>query len=240
MKQNAKGKYIVLLASTGIAANKETMFKRKDGSQIVGSISARVLTIHDQAHSISVINDITDRKRAEETIRHMATHNALTDLPTARLFRDRLSMAMSLSRRNKSVAAVMFLDLDGFKAVNDTYGHDVGDALLQEVSKRLRSCVRQTDTVARTGADEFLLVMTDLRCAENVVPTAEKILQALAAPFSFQEIALSVGVSIGIAFFPNDGADIDLLIKRADQAMYAVKGSGKNAYCFAVQKTLED
>ena len=131
---------------------------------------------------------------------------------------------------------MMFLDLDGFKAVNDNYGHDAGDALLREVSKRLHASVRQTDTVARSGGDEFLLVITDMQYPESIAATAEKVLHTLAAPFLFKGIPLSVGVSIGISMFPSDSEDIDQLIKLADEAMYAIKASGKNAYGFSVQK----
>jgi diguanylate cyclase (GGDEF)-like protein/PAS domain S-box-containing protein len=229
--------FMAELMSKGNAESKERVFKRKDGSLFDGAISGRVLTIHDQVHSISVINDITDRKRSEETIRHMATHDGLTDLPTMRLFRDRLSMAMSLSRRNRTAAAVMFLDLDGFKEVNDSYGHDAGDALLREVAKRLRSSVRETDTVARGGGDEFLIVITDLQSPENAASMAEKVLQALSCSYIFKGILLPVGASIGISLFPRDGEDIDQLIKLADEAMYKVKASGKIAYMVSAQNT---
>jgi diguanylate cyclase (GGDEF)-like protein len=142
-------------------------------------------------------------------------------------------MALSLSRRNGSAAALMFLDLDGFKEVNDSYGHDAGDALLREIAKRLRSSLRETDTVARSGGDEFLLVITDLQSPESVTGTAGKILRALMAPFVFNGFPLSVGASIGISLFPRDSEDIDELIKLADEAMYRVKATGKNAFGFS-------
>jgi diguanylate cyclase (GGDEF)-like protein len=180
--------------------------------------------------------DITARKQAEEKIQHMANHDGLTDLPSLRLARDRLSMAMSLARRNKTMAAVMFLDLDGFKAVNDTFGHEAGDEVIKEVAKRLRSSVRETDTVARIGGDEFLLVITELKSTPKMAGIAEKVIRILSEPIFYKCVMATVGVSIGIAIFPRDGANVDYLIQLADEAMYKVKASGKSGYKYANAK----
>lgn len=177
--------------------------------------------------------DISDRLRAEETIRHMATHDTLTDLPTRRLYRDRLTMAMRRSRRNGLSVAVLFIDLDGFKSVNDTYGHDSGDAVLREVAGRLGRVVRDTDTVARAGGDEFLIVLADLQSRDSAAAVAAKLIESLSLPINLNDRQAIVGASIGIALFPADGTDVDSLVKRADEAMYEVKRAGKNGYRFA-------
>lgn len=177
--------------------------------------------------------DIADRKRAEEQIRHMANHDALTDLPSMRLVRDRLEMAIAQGRRHKKHVAVMFLDLDGFKAINDNYGHDIGDQVLKEVAQRLRAGTRATDTVARIGGDEFLLVLTEQQSTKDAAVVARKILDLLAQPIHRLDCDLFVGASIGIAIYPFDSSQSDHLIKLADEAMYKVKASGKNGYRFA-------
>jgi diguanylate cyclase (GGDEF)-like protein/PAS domain S-box-containing protein len=176
--------------------------------------------------------DISERRTAEETIRHMATHDALTDLPTIRLYRDRLAMAMNAARRNKTLAAVLFVDLDRFKAVNDTQGHDAGDEVLKEMGKRLRAAVRETDTVARIGGDEFLLAITDMQVPDNAARIAENVINLAAQPVVYRSRKLTVGASVGIALFPRDGETVDALIKNADKAMYAIKKGGRNGYSF--------
>ncbi|MFA5322841.1 MAG: PAS domain S-box protein, partial [Smithella sp.] len=176
--------------------------------------------------------DITERKQAEEQIKHLATHDLLTDLPSLRLAKDRLNMAINMARRNKTSMAVMFIDLDGFKAVNDTLGHDAGDYMLQQVARRLLACVRETDTVARVGGDEFLIIATEINSPENVAQIAEKVIQLVSQPVMIKKQQAVVGASIGIALFPGDGKDMDQLIKQADEAMYKVKNAGKNGFCF--------
>jgi diguanylate cyclase (GGDEF)-like protein/PAS domain S-box-containing protein len=183
--------------------------------------------------AVVTFNDITERRLSEEKIRHMATHDGLTDLPTLQLLKDRLSMAVNSAHRYKTMAAVMFVDLDGFKTVNDTYGHDAGDDVLKEVAKRLCAGVRETDTVARAGGDEFVLVVTELQSPENAAKVAEKVVKIMAHPFIVKNRQISVGASIGIALFPRDGDNIDRLIKLADEAMYKIKNSGKNGFVFA-------
>jgi diguanylate cyclase (GGDEF)-like protein/PAS domain S-box-containing protein len=181
--------------------------------------------------------DITARKETEAKILHMATHDGLTDLPSLRLARDRLSMAMSMARRYNTSIAVMFIDLDGFKAINDTYGHDAGDCVLQETAQRLRSCLREIDTIARIGGDEFLIVLTELKDVNNTSTIAENILRLLSQTFIVNGIQTSISASIGIALFPDDGDNIDILIKRADETMYKVKSTGKNGYRLAEKET---
>ncbi|MGO9016355.1 MAG: diguanylate cyclase domain-containing protein, partial [Dissulfurispiraceae bacterium] len=181
---------------------------------------------------IGTHTDITERKQAEEKIRHLATHDALTNLPSLRLAKDRILMALELAKRNKKLAAIMYLDLDGFKDVNDNYGHDAGDILLKEVGKRLLSCVRKVDTVARIGGDEFLLILTELQSTECAALIAKRALQLMSQPFDLYGRLATVGASIGIAFYPDHGDDADSLIRLADEAMYVIKHSGKNGYTF--------
>jgi diguanylate cyclase (GGDEF)-like protein/PAS domain S-box-containing protein len=181
---------------------------------------------------LGVSRDITERKKAEEQIQYLATHDLLTDLPGLRLAKDRLSVALNMARRYKKAVAVMFIDLDGFKAVNDTLGHDAGDYVLQQVAQRMLSCVRETDTVARVGGDEFLIIATEINAPENATQIAEKVIHLVSQPVTFKGKQAVVGTSIGIALFPDHGEDMDQLIKQADEAMYRVKNAGKNGFRF--------
>jgi diguanylate cyclase (GGDEF)-like protein/PAS domain S-box-containing protein len=176
--------------------------------------------------------EIAERKRDEERIKHMSTHDLLTDLPSLSLAKDRLTSAMNMARRYKKSVAVMFIDLDGFKTVNDTLGHDAGDYVLKQVAQRMLSCVRETDTVARVGGDEFLIIATEINSPENAAQIAEKVVQSVPQPVSYQGQQAVVGTSIGIALFPEHGDNMDQLIKLADEAMYKVKNAGKNNFRF--------
>lgn len=182
---------------------------------------------------VLIATDITDRKLIEDEIRHLANHDELTNLPSLRLAKDRIYMALKMARRYKTLVAVMFIDVDGLKSINDSYGHEAGDILLKEISKRLISCVRDTDTVARIGGDEFLMVVTALRYPENAALIAENVIQTVFQSVTLEGKQVNVGISVGIAIFPDDGDDAESLIKRADKAMYVVKNSGKNGYSFA-------
>ncbi len=177
--------------------------------------------------------EITDRKRDEETILHMATHDPLTNLPTLRLARDRLEMAAAIAKRQKRPMAALFIDIDGFKAINDTWGHDAGDRVLREIASRLVSCVRESDTAARIGGDEFLVVLSNLASRDDAALVAKKMLDAFSRPIGIAEGDVAVGLSVGIAVYPEDGTGPDDLIKAADGAMYRVKRAGKNNYAFA-------
>jgi len=180
-----------------------------------------------------VARDITERKIAEDTINFQAYHDLLTNLPNRALLRDRLSLAISQAKREEEMLAVMFLDLDRFKNINDSLGHVVGDELLQQVSNRLKSCVREGDTLARFGGDEFTLLLPKIaKGKEDVSKIAEKINEVLKDPFDIENNELYVSASIGIAIYPRDGTNMDSLIKHADIAMYHVKDTGKNNYKF--------
>ena len=180
-----------------------------------------------------VARDITERKIAEDTINFQAYHDLLTNLPNRALLRDRLSLAISQAKREEEMLAVMFLDLDRFKNINDSLGHVVGDDLLQQVSTRLKSCVREGDTLARFGGDEFTLLLPKIsKGKEDVSKIAEKINEVLKEPFIIENNELYVSASIGVAIYPRDGTNMDSLIKHADIAMYHVKDTGKNNYRF--------
>lgn len=176
--------------------------------------------------------DISERKEAQEVINFQAYHDLLTHLPNRALLKDRLSLAIAHARRNKRKLAVMFLDLDRFKLVNDTLGHTMGDRLLKAVANRLQSCLRRGDTLARFGGDEFTLLLPEVRTKDDVVVIASKILDRLNAPFVIDGHELFVGASIGISIYPEAGDTEESLIQNADIAMYQVKGRGKNGYQF--------
>jgi diguanylate cyclase (GGDEF)-like protein/PAS domain S-box-containing protein len=179
-----------------------------------------------------VARDITDRKRAEEIISYQAHHDILTDLPNRMLFKDRLGQAVIQARRKRTELAVMFIDLDRFKLVNDTLGHVKGDELLQQAAKRLKSCLRRGDTLARQGGDEFTIVLPELRGRDDAKAVAEKFLDGLQKPFDLDGHVVHISASIGIAVYPGDGETIDELVRHADMAMYQVKALGKNGVGF--------
>ena len=177
--------------------------------------------------------EITKQKEAEERIRHLANHDPLTELPSLRLAREILSNAITLSRRYKWQFSVMYVDLDGFKAVNDTHGHSFGDDLLKKIALRLKNCLRESDTVARIGGDEFLVIQNELRSRDDAARVAENIIEKLSKPFELQSHTITIGASIGIAVYPIHGTTATDIIKTADKTMYAVKKTGKNSYQFA-------
>lgn len=179
-----------------------------------------------------IARDITDRIEAEEIIRFQAYHDMLTRLPNRTLLQDRLHQAITHAKRNNTRLAVLFLDLDRFKVVNDTLGHLVGDKLLQAVSMRLKKCIRECDTLGRIGGDEFTLLLPEIKSSDDSEHVAQKIISALKDPFCISGHEFFVSASIGIAHYPEDGQSMETLIKHADIAMYHVKGNGKDGYEF--------
>lgn len=184
------------------------------------------------AGMILIIRDFTDHARKEEDIRKMATSDALTGLPNRTLLTDRLHLALAASIRRQCGVAVLFLDLDHFKQVNDTYGHAVGDELLKAVAARLGSVLRRNDTVARLGGDEFVVVLAEISRPEDAAAVASKIVLSIQEPFSIAGHTLTIGTSIGIALSPRDGSDERMLLKHADAAMYSAKKEGRGTFCF--------
>lgn len=181
---------------------------------------------------MGILSDISGRKQAEAQMRHLAEHDYLTDLPNRVLLRDRLPLALAAARRHQAMLAILYIDLDHFKQVNDTLGHHAGDALLKEVALRLVRCVRGADTVSRHGGDEFLVLLADVGGSEQAAHVAGAILRALAQPCQVDGHPLTVSASIGISIYPNDGDSMDDLIGRADVAMYHAKQGGRNSFQF--------
>jgi diguanylate cyclase (GGDEF)-like protein/PAS domain S-box-containing protein len=205
--------------------------KRKDGSALWTEIN--VVPHRDRDGKLlgfhGVTRDISERKRAAERIEHMASHDTLTDLPNRMLVSDRLERALALSKRNGTRLALMFVDLDRFKPVNDTYGHAVGDVLLREAATRLRSSIRASDTVGRIGGDEFVVLLPIIETEDDALVVAGKLRAALEKPFEIEGLRIGVSCSIGIAIAPDDGCNEIELAKNADMAMYAAKQPGGNA-----------
>jgi diguanylate cyclase (GGDEF)-like protein/PAS domain S-box-containing protein len=219
------GKPLQSYPFTGIRKNKKQVF-----------LEASVSPSRDNEGKIigfrSVSRDVTERAQYEQKLAEMATHDALTGLPNRTLLSDRFTVALALSRRSRSRLAVLMLDLDRFKAVNDSMGHDVGDKLLKAVGKRLKETVRKSDTVARIGGDEFVLVLPQTPHAEEAAKFAQRILDAFREPFVFDGHRLHITTSIGIAVYPGGGKDIESLLKSADTAMYWAKEQGRDIYRF--------
>lgn len=205
---------------------------RKNGKQFPMELSVSEMPLREERYFVGVFRDITERKLAEQKIEHLAHHDYLTGLPNRALFMDRLEQSLSLAKRGNHKTAILFLDLDSFKCINDTLGHQTGDLLLQEVAIRLKKVVRDSDTVARAGGDEFILVLNDVGSHENASLAAKNIIAALSEPFALAGQSCHMGGSIGISLFPDDARDSATLLIQADEAMYAAKRNGKNTYRF--------
>lgn len=212
----------------------ETEERHKDGS--LYTVQQTITPIRDEneeiTHFISIQEDISAQKIAEQRIQYMAHYDALTGLPNRSLFFDRLRQATTLSRRASEHLALLFLDLDRFKPVNDTHGHAVGDALLKAVAERLLNCVRESDTVARIAGDEFTVILSRINHHADASVVAEKIVKALSEPFLLDGHTIHIGASIGIALYPDDAQDEQELVRLADEAMYEAKHHGRNTYRF--------
>jgi len=205
---------------------------RRDGQLLPVDISLGHWEDEGAGHAIAYIRDLTERKKFEESLRHQATHDELTGLPNRWLFRLQLNQALARAGRSGLHVAVMFIDLDYFKTVNDSFGHATGDALLVQVGTRIRSVLREKDTLARLGGDEFAILITDLAELDEVVSVAAKVLTSLQAPYRLQDQDVYSGGSLGLAFYPDDAQDSETLLRFADMAMYQAKQAGRGAYAF--------
>jgi diguanylate cyclase (GGDEF)-like protein/PAS domain S-box-containing protein len=206
----------------------------RDGQEI--AVEDSTAPIHDDdgrtTGAVIVFRDVSDARAALELVSHSAQHDPLTGLPNRTVLSDRISQAIGAAPRHSGQLAVMYLDLDGFKEVNDTLGHPIGDLLLQSVAERLVTCVRASDTVSRAGGDEFVVLLTEAEQAADASIIAARMLKSVAALHLVHGHRLRVTASIGVAVFPGDGDDPDTLIKNADLAMYRVKANGRSAFQF--------
>lgn len=217
----------------------ETRHCRKDGSLVSVEVSVSLISYYKKEMFCFVVRDITERKRFEERLQYQASHDSLTGLPNRTLFNEQLSTALANASRHRNLMAVMFLDLDRFKSINDTLGHGVGDLLLQEFATLLKSCLRAGDTIARWGGDEFTVLLPTISGADEAANISKRILKALTQPFQLGEHQLNISSSIGIALYPEDGTEAESLLKRADAALYRIKEEGRNNYGF-YQKRLQE
>jgi len=216
--------------------------RRKDGSVYPEWLSISVIRNDSDEISeyVSVFSDITSRKNAEARIRHQAYYDALTELPNRTLLMDRLEMSIVSANRDQQTLALLFVDLDRFKYVNDTLGHEYGDELLVNVARRLLSCVRESDTVARFGGDEFVVLLHNICSGKEAGRIAEKMIQQLSYPFMLAGREIIIGASIGIAMYPSASGSADNLLRNADLAMYSAKQAGRNRYQFFSEQLQED
>ena len=224
--------YLVLEKNEPMGLNAGTLLIRRDGKEL--SIEDSISPIRDPRGEMTgvviVFHDITAEREMSKKMEHLAQHDFLTNLPNRLLLNDRIAQAISLAERANTQFAIMFLDLDNFKHINDSLGHDTGDKLLQSVTERLSSCIRSSDTVSRQGGDEFVILLTSSKHGSDTTLIANKILQALNRPHYITQNPLHITTSIGISVYPTDGKDAQTLIKNADTAMYGAKDTGRNNY----------
>lgn len=220
----------VRIARTNGSCSFETTYISHTGRIIVAEVNESPMELEGKSVILSVARDITERKRAERQLAYIATHDALTGLPNRVLFNDRLNLALAQAQRHQQRLAVLLLDLDRFKDINDTLGHSVGDQFLRVTGKRLKGLLRKSDTLARMGGDEFLFLVTEIAQSENATEVARKILESFQEPFLVEGHEFRTTASIGVTIFPDDGADADTLLKNADIAMYSAKQKGRNNY----------
>ena len=216
-----------------LGGRREVTGRRRDGSLFPLELSLSEITLAPGPPKFTaLVRDITERKTWENRIYSLAYSDSLTGLPNRLLLRDRLEHAIASAQRNRSLVGVLFVDLDHFKAINDSYGHHAGDQLLREIGERAKDCVREIDTVCRLGGDEFVLVLPDLREAGDAGAVARKLVAVLSQPYAIEGRELTITPTVGVSIYPHDGADADTLIRNADTAMYHAKESGKNNFRF--------
>jgi diguanylate cyclase (GGDEF)-like protein/PAS domain S-box-containing protein len=210
----------------------EEKFVRLDGAEINVEVAGISFTHEGKPAVQMMFRDITDRKAVEARLERLALYDTLTGLPNRTLFFDRMNQLLNLAKRNQYVLGLLFIDLDRFKNINDTLGHESGDSVLVEASKRMTSCTRSADTVARMGGDEFIGVCGRIAVAADAAVVAQKIIDSLGKPFHVKSAECSIGASVGISLYPQDGDDLETLLAKADAAMYRAKAGGKGGYRF--------
>ncbi|MFP5212959.1 MAG: diguanylate cyclase domain-containing protein [Acidobacteriota bacterium] len=210
----------------------EVRFRTKSGEPMTGLFHAERVRIRNKECILVSLGDITELSQMKSKLEILATHDVLTGLPNRTLFRDRFGQALAQARRHGSMMAIVSLDLDKFKRINDDFGHQAGDAVLVEVARRLTGVLRKSDTVSRFGGDEFVLLLGEVPARYHALQAAAKIVHALQEPFHWEESVLSLCASVGICLFPDDGSDIEELLRKSDDALYGVKGQGGNGFRF--------
>jgi len=217
-----------------IIENGELIFESsgfgKDGSNIIIENHTRIIEIGGRKLIIGIGRDVTERKRTQEQFEYMATHDLLTGLPNRTLLNDRLLLVLTLAKRHRHQLAVVMLDIDKFKYINDTFGHLTGDDLLKTIGNKLLRTLRISDTVARIGGDEFVILLPEINSKNDAVEIAEKILKAIRIPFTINDNIFNITTSIGIALYPESGDNAETLMKNADKALYIAKEKGRNRY----------
>ena len=211
----------------------EMVWVAKNGKQLDVDVSSSPITdVRDNATIgyVFVAHDITKRKQTEQRLEQLALYDSLTGLPNRLLFFERMRQLLALAKRNKNTLAILYMDLDRFKAINDTLGHDIGDALLTQVSQRMKASIRSSDTIARMGGDEFIGVCGFITAPGDAATVAEKIIRILSEPFFIKGNECAIGVSVGISLYPQDGDEVESLVSKADTAMYRAKESGRGGY----------
>ncbi|WP_166244548.1 sensor domain-containing protein [Paenibacillus turpanensis] len=218
-------------ALKGISSQFETMMYSKDGEHLLVQLVTLPITIEGQVKGVYCIaRNVTEQKKTEDKVTHMAYHDALTNLPNRRKFHEHTQQILFFAAKNNEKAAVLMIDLDGFSAINDAYGHTIGDTVLQIAAKRMQNCIRDIDMIARIGGDEFTITLPHITEADHAVKVADRILYELNKPFYVRGLKFEVSGSVGIAIFPDDGHTTDILLRHADTAMYRVKENGKNSF----------
>lgn len=210
--------------------NLEILGRKKNNSNLPIEVTISKFYVEDKFFFTIILRDITERRRYEETIRYQAFYDSLTGLPNRLLLKDRIDLEISHSKYTKQSFAIMYLDLDRFKIINDTLGHDIGDKLLKDIAARLKKCVNETDTVARIGGDEFVILLPDIIHEKNIGNIANEILETVRDPILIDSHELYISVSIGVTIYPDDGKDVETLLTNADVAMYRAKERGKNNF----------
>ncbi len=235
---NRRDDFKMLMDMNGRVHNFESEVYRKDGQMIWISENARSVTndLGEILYYEGTVEDITERRHYEEKIRHQATHDSLTGLPNRYLLEDRLQQAINYAERYHTKLAVAFIDLDQFKHINDTLGHDAGDQLLLTVAERLTVLVRDSDTVVRLGGDEFVILLSSVHKTEDITHTLQRILASIAQPVALNGMDFNISCSIGVSIYPEDGVQANVLLKNADSAMYKAKQSGRNNFQFFTRK----
>lgn len=227
--EQGKDRYRKILESGQVGIS-EYKIKKLNGN-VIHAEAKSIVTIFEGIPAIqTVARDITEKKKLEERLKYLALHDELTELPNRRLFKNRLKESILQAELDQKYIALLYLDCDNFKHINDTFGHEMGDKVLKEFSKRISSCIRDSDTLARFGGDEFMVLIPNIDSKQVAFQIVNNILRAVKEPLTLEGEELILSSSIGVAFYPFDGKNHDVLIKKADSAMYLAKNGGKNQF----------